>query len=106
MKRADPFLSLARSPARKEPSSLLVIQAEPVGIPPPTAHAPVCSISQRGSTPPRCLSRLPPSTGKVGIMQGALRGRLYPSIGLLLQIFGRKKRDTALFERWIRTPVK
>src|SRR5213594_3903783 len=66
----------------------------------------VCSTSPPGSTPPRCLSRLPPSTGKAGIFRGERTGRLYPLIGLLLRIFGRKKRDTALFERLIRTPVK
>src|SRR5207247_8071131 len=106
MKRADPCLFLARSPARKEPSFLLVTQAEPVGIPPPTAHATVSSTFPLGSTPTRSLPRLPPNTGKAGIMRGDCSGRLYPLIGLLLRIFGRKKRDTALFERLIRTPVK
>src|SRR5213596_1765814 len=105
MKRADPCFFLARSPARKEPSFLLVTQAEPVGIPPLTAHAPVCSTSPPGSTPPRCLSSSPSSTGKAGVMRGERRGQLYPLIGLLLRIFGRRKRDTVLFERLIRTPV-
>src|SRR2546428_9204003 len=102
MKRADPCWFLARSPARKEPSSILVTQAEPVGIPPLTAHAPVCSTSPPGSTPPRCLSRLPPCTGKAGILRVVRTGRLYPLFGLLLRIFERKKSDTALFERLIR----
>src|SRR6266571_3071866 len=106
MKRADPCLFLARSPARKEPSSILVTQAEPVGIPPLTAHAPVSSTSPLGSTPPRSSSRLPSSTGKAGISRGDFTGRLYPLIGLLLRIFVRKKRDTALFEQLIRTRVK
>src|SRR2546426_12155229 len=104
MKRADPCWFLARSPARKEPSSILVTQAEPVGIPPPTAHAPVSSTSPPGSTPPRCLSRLPSSTGKAGIIRGERAGPLYLLFGLLLRIFGRKKRGTALYERLIRRP--
>src|SRR6266446_2198215 len=106
MKRADPCLFLARSPARKEPSFLLVTQAERVGIPPLTAHAPVCSTSLPGSTPPRCLSSFRSSTGKGGVMTGERRGRLYLLIGLLPQIFGRRKRATVLFGRLIRTPVK